>query len=36
MAPKTQAALVAEALSADWDAEKLHAALDEQARRKQT
>lgn len=36
MAPKTQAALVAEALSADWDAEKLHAALDDQARRKQT
>jgi ectoine hydroxylase-related dioxygenase (phytanoyl-CoA dioxygenase family) len=36
MAPKTQAALLVEALSADWDAEKLDAALDEQARKKQT
>lgn len=34
MAPKTQAALVAEALAADWDADKLNTALDEQAARK--
>ena len=34
MAPKTQAALVAEALAADWEPEKLNAALDEQAAKK--
>lgn len=34
MAPKTQAALVAEALSGDWDADRLNAALDDQAAKK--
>lgn len=34
MAPKTQAALVAEALAADWEPEKLNAALDAQAEKK--
>ena len=34
MAPKTQAALVTEALEGDWDAEELATALDEQAARK--
>ena len=34
MAPKTQAALVAEALAGDWDADRLNAALDEQAAKK--
>ena len=36
MAPKTQAALVAEALAGDWVPEKLNAALDEQAAKKLT
>lgn len=34
MAPKTQAALVHEALAGDWQAENLNAALDEQAAKK--
>ncbi|ESW60914.1 MAG: phytanoyl-CoA dioxygenase [Rhodobacter sp. CACIA14H1] len=34
MAPKTQAALVAEALAADWEPERLNAALDAQAEKK--
>lgn len=34
MAPKTQAALVHEALAGDWDAETLNTALDEQAAKK--
>ncbi|NBE07325.1 phytanoyl-CoA dioxygenase family protein [Paragemmobacter ruber] len=36
MAPKTQAALVAEALAADWNPEELNHALDEQAAKKRS
>lgn len=36
MAPKTQAALVADALAGDWEPVKLEAALDEQAAKKLT
>ncbi len=36
MAPKTQAALVAEALAGDWEPEKLTAALDAQAEKKRS
>lgn len=36
MAPKTQAALVAEALAQDWEADQLTAALDEQAEKKRS
>jgi ectoine hydroxylase-related dioxygenase (phytanoyl-CoA dioxygenase family) len=36
MAPKTQAALMAEALAADWDSATLAAALDAQSDRRQS